>query len=371
MERQGRVSKWLAGAAIVWSAMAVTTLLPPAANAGELDQLAWRIFPHPSWPEALEAAKVIFEKYPLGRDTLPDNGTSLGTAAIYGAATYVVGKDLHLKQNKPQEALALCEAYLKFFPNAKGFWPPSVFYLWATTSAASPLPPEEALVRAERLKEFLLDGNKLPPGTDVIRDTVLLYQRAGQKEQARKFLEDLPYLLPEIVEVAAYWKARVEMHMAAGEMDLAKQAAVAGYRLGPITAEAGKDEALQLLLRTLVVTDGRPVITGFLTYLQTGQGENPLAGMPALPMTEAQRQMQEESVGGAWLRAVNAYLLNGQYAEALRAAQMQTLAQGPEAELGVVCIARCFKAKDMCCLRANQYLQWAKTGQGSNPVGRF
>jgi len=37
----------------------------------------------------------------------------------------------------------------------------------------------------------------------------------------------------------------------------------------------------------------------------------------------------------------------------------------------VLNIARCFKAKDLNCIRANQYLQWARNPQGTNPVASF
>jgi hypothetical protein len=38
---------------------------------------------------------------------------------------------------------------------------------------------------------------------------------------------------------------------------------------------------------------------------------------------------------------------------------------------GLTDIARCFKAKDTNLVRANQFVRWAKTGTGANPVEGF
>jgi len=34
-------------------------------------------------------------------------------------------------------------------------------------------------------------------------------------------------------------------------------------------------------------------------------------------------------------------------------------------------IARCFKAKDLNLTRANQFIEYAKTGEGDNPLREF
>jgi len=52
--------------------------------------------------------------------------------------------------------------------------------------------------------------------------------------------------------------------------------------------------------------------------------------VPALPLTAQQREQLDSTVGDLWALGVNAFLLTGQYAQALHAAQMQTLSQGAQ-----------------------------------------
>jgi hypothetical protein len=209
------------------------------------------------------------------------------------------------------------------------------------------------------------------PKADLLGDILALYQQGGQKDEGEEFLGDLPYSRPDIVELAKYWTTVVGIYLAAGEMDKAKLAALRAYQLAPIEADPGQDLPLQQLLRTLVATEGRTGLEAFLNYLKTGQGDNPLAAVPPAPITPEQQQEQEAAVGGNLSLKVDACLFNGQYPEALHAAEMQTVSDGPDAQAGIVNIARCFKAKDVCCVRANQYLDWVRTGQGANPVLTF
>ncbi|NLO73879.1 MAG: hypothetical protein GX100_07215 [candidate division WS1 bacterium] len=341
--------------------------------AAELEDLGKQVIVHPNDPAALQAAQTILQKYPLGDETTHNPRLlNYGAAEIYAACAVVVGKDLLLHQAKPLEALALCDLYLKVFPGGlTGFWPPQVYELIAKSAAAAGLPPEQALERMEALGTYVLDRGKLFPATALFTDLLTLYQTAGKKAEGRRFVEELPFSRPDVVELPGYWKTRVGMYMGAGENDKAKQAAVWGYRLTPMVADPGKDDALQQLLRTLAVTDGTAGIEGFLTYLKTGTGTNPLAAIGVLPITEAQREQLETATGGNWGLAVDARLLQGQFTEALQGAQVQALSEGATAQAGVTNIARCFKAKDMHCVRANEYLQWVKSGQGTNPVGTF
>ncbi|NLO74524.1 MAG: hypothetical protein GX100_10540 [candidate division WS1 bacterium] len=355
-----------------WAVVLAVTLLVVVARAGELDDLGQQVLAHPTDPSALQAAQTLLQKYPLGEETTHDRTVAVYDAAeVYGACAVVVGRHL-LRQGKPLEALTLCDLYLKVFPGGlTGHWPPQVYELTAKAGAGGSLVPEQAAGRAQALRQFVLDRGRVFPSTTLFADLLALYEVARQKAEGRRFVQELPFSRPEIVEVPGYWKARVGMYMGAGENDKAQQAAVWGYRLAPLSPDPAKDDTLQQLLRTLVITEGRVGIEAFLEYLKTGQGENPLATVPPLPMTEAQREQLEAASVGNWGLAVDARLLQGQFTEALQAAQVQALSDGATAQAGVTSIARCFKAKDLHCLRANQYLQWVKTGQGTNPVGTF
>ena len=352
----------------------LSLLVSGLAAAAELDDLGKQVLSHPATPAALQAAQTILQKYPLNDQTTHDKTVAVyGATEVYAACAVVVGRDLLTKQGQPAEALALCDLYFKFFPltTQKAVWVPQALELAGKAALAAAVPPDQALLRAQVVSKYVLDRGPLGPAPGLLADALTLYQSGGQKDEGRKFLEGLPCVRPDVVEAVGFWKALVGMYIAAGQTDQAKQAAIWGYRLVPLAPDPGKDEALQQLLRILVITDGKAGIEAFLEYLKTGSGPNPLASVPPLPLTDAQRQQQEAAVAGNWGLAVDAYLLQGQFSEALHAAQVQVLSEGADAQAGVMNIARCFKAKDMCCVRANLYLAWVKTGAGVNPVASF
>jgi hypothetical protein len=330
------------------------------------------IYSHLLDPAGLQAAQTVLQKYPLNDQTPHDSTTAFnGTAQLYAVATWVVGNDFLVKQSKPLEALSLCDAYLKVFPTDNGYWPPRVVALFVKASVGVKLPAGEALLRAQAVSKYVVEGRPIPPETNMLTDLLVLYEAAAQKDEGRKFFEGLPYARPDIVEIAGYWQARVRILLLAGEQDMAKAAALAAYQLAPVAEKADEDPSLKLLLRVLTVTEGPTVTTAFLTYLQTGEGQNPLADIPALPITAEQRQTQQAAVGGSLSLAVDAFLLNRQYPEAMHAAQLQAVMEGQDAATGLTNTARCFKAKDLYCRRAQEYVDWVKSGAGTNPISSY
>jgi hypothetical protein len=69
---------------------------------------------------------------------------------------------------------------------------------------------------------------------------------------------------------------------------------------------------------------------------------------------------------------VHANLLLGQWDEALQAAgRMLSDAAPHKVDQAIRMVAKCFKAKDLNLTRANQFIEYSRTGEGENPVNTF
>lgn len=319
-----------------------------------------------SWDAMGPLAQTIIERVPVSEDSPREYNTVQRYGEVYWRAS-----DLALKEGKARQALEWCRSYMKVYPAFNAPMHAQVGETWGRAAVAAKLDAGEGVAEAQGLLKFMREEPQLTPRSEVAWCVMQLYEQAGQIEEVRRLAEELPYERPDLVESAAYWNGRVRQLLMAGDMAKAKQAALAAYRLAPVTDKPDKDESLKLLLRVLAVTDGPEVTTAFLTFLQTGEGVSPLAGVGPLTPTEEQRAKQRVAVGASLALAVDAFLLNGEYAEAMHAAQAQAMMEGADASAGLNNAARCFKAKDLHCLRAQQYIEWVKSGAGTNPLPEF
>jgi len=70
---------------------------------------------------------------------------------------------------------------------------------------------------------------------------------------------------------------------------------------------------------------------------------------------------------------LNALLYAGKFDEALTVAKDMVI-KSPTTDMmleGIRSLARCFKAKDLSIVRANQFLEYHKTGKGEDPLATF
>jgi len=99
-----------------------------------------------------------------------------------------------------------------------------------------------------------------------------------------------------------------------------------------------------------------------------------LVGQVAKPVEETgQPPALLEAAGDDLHAKVNAQLALGDFGNALADAldEMRTANQKDQMAKALADVARCFKAKDLNLIRANQFLAYQKTGQGENPLPTF
>jgi hypothetical protein len=145
----------------------------------------------------------------------------------------------------------------------------------------------------------------------------------------------------------------------------AKQAAMTWFRICPFRRDDVHD-ALTRLTKVCTVDLSEKQLEALTTYLDTGQGENPLADVKMPEVTDEQLPALLANVPSPWDRQV-VLLYGGKYQQAM----LLTTQLVAEGSMELWEIGRCFKAQDGHMGRANQYLEFMKTGQGQNPLATY
>jgi len=326
-------------------------------------------------PQGYAAAHQILEQY-------PPNPSMVGNQELetqYALVATMVAYDLGERQRQYGEAVQVAQNYFAVFSNL-GEWASQVDTLLLRYLRKTDPPAEQALQAANFSVQRLQQGawppcgelrassvRTMSDGGYYLGNIVALYERAGQPGEGIKFLQNLPVDRPDLLDRRWFWDATVSTYVHLGREDLAKQAAVMAFREAPFTQE-GINWSLDLLVKALVLGGEYSQMEGFLQYLKTGEGENPLASIPRPELTEEQRQQMVFNAAAGFHPLVSAHLYAGQFDEAVRAAQIEVVSAGNNAARGVADLARCFKARDMHLLRANRFVEWVKTGEGQNPL---
>jgi hypothetical protein len=352
----------------------------PALAAGpweEWDRLTKIIMPRQGSPEALEASRQLLQTWPPS----PDNGGgSLPfRQQIYCTASLIVARDLGDTQRQYSEAVAVIDSYFR------GFEGPEPRVLTATTRGdldflrlryllQAQLTPEQAWTAAQtsarRVEAGFTPLDTQLKLSDYLGNVVLLYEKGLKPEEGLTFLESLPIQRADIIREIGYWELLVGKRVQAKQLEEAKQAAVWAFRFCPFQENA-VSKSLDLLVKGLMLTGNGALLDKFLAYLKTGEGENPLAGVPLPKLSPELAEQTVAATGYKNKPLVDAYLYTGQFPEALQTAQSWAASGDAKAAEGLTDLARCFKAKDTNLLRANQFVHWAKSGEGANPVEGF
>ena len=352
-----------------------------AQETDEWEQLAGDILlPGVPLPARQQASLTLLQKYPLTAQQVTGGERQ---EMVYAHATLLAANYLGDEQHKYAEALKLMGAILSVFwhsdsPSNTGVYALYLRYLLRTNPA-----PQEALAAAQAAGQWLREGLTLTvlwydlSMHEYGRNMLTLYERGGQSQAGVSFLEDLPILRPDLIHELWYWTLLAETYTGLQQMDKAKQAAVLGLRLCPFDPDSVRT-SLELLLGAAVLGGDRAATEAFLQYLKTGAGDNPCAQVPMPQLTDQQVDQMLANTGGLFTPLVNAYLYAGQFERAVQAAQQEVVSlavdetqQAAQTSKGILDIARCFKAKDMHLLRANQFIVWVKTGEGENPLEDF
>ncbi|MFQ5810711.1 MAG: hypothetical protein ACE5JM_13940 [Armatimonadota bacterium] len=126
------------------------------------------------------------------------------------------------------------------------------------------------------------------------------------------------------------------------------------------------------------------VMRGFMGVLEPAKAQafaaaqtdpdapNPLADIPLPQVTDEAKELLLANAERDPMALVHANLLLGQWDEALQAAgRMLSDAAPHKVDQAIRMVAKCFKAKDLNLIRANQFIEYSRTGEGENPVTTF
>ncbi len=353
--------------------MVCLLVLSSVARADERDELMTIIWPWGT-PEALEACRTLLQKYPPTSQMAGDEESEFS----YGFACMTVAHDLGENQHQYEEAMRITSAYRAVFPHATNIWAGTVDTLYLRYLLRNLPPAQQALQTAQFYAQLVQagcrhadDGRELKIRyRELLESIMALYKHAGQPQEGIRFLQELPINRPAAIHEQGWWDLMIQTYQRLEQPEKAKQTAVWAFRMCPFTKDC-VDTALQRLARALLLTGDSSEAVVFLQYLNAGQGENPLAQVPLAQLTNEQFDQMLLNTGGDFALLVDAYLYVGDFDQAVQEAQGEVVSLGNNAAAGVADIARCFKAKDMHLLRANQFLEWVKTGEGPNPLEDF
>ncbi len=321
---------------------------------------------------AIQAGQKVLSQYPLQLQMAGD--TKL--AYNYALATIAVGRQLSEGQQRHQEALGVTGPYLAVFGRTPVDMGCAVDTLHLRCLLRTNAPAQQLLQAARTSAQRVLVIPELPAVVGLwptgegglINCIVNCYVRAGQPQEAMDWLQRVPLFHPERVSDLNYWEKMMDTYLQQDQDDKAIQAAVLCLR----TCEFKQDSvnwALRMLTGTLISAGQGGNLGGFLDYLKTGEGDNPLGAVESFDFTSSELQQMLTSAGSDHHEWVSAYLYTNRVEQALEAAKAE--ARHADPAKGVMDIARCLKARDMHLVRANQFINWMRTGEGSNPLAEF
>lgn len=267
-------------------------------------------------PEALAYALKMSTEYPDA------NACKSGYAAFYLTAIYLVF------QKNPQAVVDLVKGHIdNYAPNLNG-------WEWCA-----------ALTRVAQA-----------------------YVQLGKTKEAREFLTArLPQCLL-LLTYPDYYETLVQIALAEKDNAAALAAARQGYALCDFD-EAKIKQMANLVRRTYMGTGDFSKGLQFLASQDDPQAPNPLKDVPAAKVSEQEKAALLQAVGSKLDQRTVVELYCGDHKQALADAILfLSQATDKDAVKSIMGVARVFKAVDLSVHRANQFIEFARTGKGVNPA---
>jgi tetratricopeptide (TPR) repeat protein len=288
---------------------------------------------------------------------------------VYAGHAYLGLAKVHVALRENEEALAALDQVLENFSRPALVGAAAVQKVTVLIHRFSMY--DEAIQLAEEQLEAL--GEYMQPFDRrvMVIQLTYAYDKAGQTEKALATYEELLPGTPALLTLPLYFERLFELQTKLAKQDEALTTARLGYAL--CAFEQTAIEAMSNLVKKAYASRGEIFkATQFFAAQEDPEKPNPLAEVPMPEVSEEQlAQMLEIGAGDCRLE-VCSYLYAGRYEEAMMAAQ-EAMAAAPAEDMlrALGEVARVFKAKDLNLVRANQFLNYAKTGEGENPLAGF
>jgi len=197
--------------------------------------------------------------------------------------------------------------------------------------------------------------------------------KLGDKDAALKVLQDAILATPEVLDSWEFHQRYIPALQAAGQRPQMQSAAKGAYACCKF-ADAEVERVAGLVVKSFVGSADVVKANQFLAAQEDAAAKNPLleVAWPEPPTEEQWKALWESCHKDEHLWVV-ALLYFGRYDQGLEVATLRLSSAG-DAEKIAACIddiARCFKAKDLSLVRANKFVDYAKTGEGANPLLDF
>ena len=197
------------------------------------------------------------------------------------------------------------------------------------------------------------------------------YDKSGQRDDAVAVFKQEIINSPALFIYPLYYQRLLEVQLGTGDLNGALTTARVGYALCEF--DQTSIEAMSNLVRKAYASRGEILkATQFFAAQEVPERNNPLLDVALPKVSDKQLEAMLAACGGDSRLKVCAYLYAGNYREAMTEAQLH-MAVAPAAQMvqALGQVARVFKAKDLNLIRGNRFLDYARTGEGENPLPAF
>ncbi len=194
--------------------------------------------------------------------------------------------------------------------------------------------------------------------------------RLGDRAGALDTLAQGALYYPQVLLQRGFFSRYIPALQAAGMSREALSAAKGAFACCAFS-EAEIKSATDALIKSWAALGELEKASAFLAAQEDPEKGNPLDQVPWPRINEDDKQFMLENTAGNVLAQIQVLLYCGDCDEALNQATAG-LGDAKEAKQIADCIeriARCLKGKDLNLARANAFLDYAKSGEGQNPLG--
>ncbi|MGD9495358.1 MAG: tetratricopeptide repeat protein [Armatimonadota bacterium] len=194
------------------------------------------------------------------------------------------------------------------------------------------------------------------------------YLATGDYDGALRVLQQNVLSYPGLLRWPEWYQTLFQTHIAHRDYAAALSTARAAYALCDFEEKAIRDAA-DMVRRGFAVSGEVAKAVQFLQAQEDAQAPNPLRGVPLPQLTDQQREQLRAGAGDDRALRLLVFIYCGDDPATLNEAVDRVATAGAdEAAAALLDVARAFKAVDLNLVRANRFLDYARTGEGLNPL---
>ena len=204
--------------------------------------------------------------------------------------------------------------------------------------------------------------------TSVVERLARCHMGLGDNQNALAALKRYAIEFPDLLRQPAWYNAAFDVHVVMRDTAGALSTARAAYALCDFEDKAIQDAA-EIVRRAFITNGELHKGIQFLAAQEDAGKPNPLTEVPMPQLTPEEQEQLLQAAGEDKPKRLLVLVYMGQADAAIATALgYMCEAGGDEAVSSLKEVARALKAADCNVVRANQFINYAKTGEGENPV---